>query len=253
MALDLPRVAQYLALFQVLFWAAHVVSTKSRRLSRKYLSLDSYDRNQWCGFVCSFVKGVAICSLCYPIAFRNAWIFWEADSLDGAVNGTDMELPLYLFLGYALSDTVTILSYFRPDKGDTAMLIHHIATLCIWSHLLHLDFAYTFACIACLVECTTPLLAARWFMASTSLRTHSIYILNGLMILVGWWLLRILVFVGFFGWKLHVIFEGSLRGVSPRDWPVIAMYLIGALLQILWCHKLTAGFIKIVRTSMKKE
>jgi hypothetical protein len=38
------------------------------------------------------------------------------------------------------------------------MIIHHTATAGIWCYILALDFAYQFACIACLVECTTPLL-----------------------------------------------------------------------------------------------
>ena len=132
-----------------------------------------------CQFVCSFVKGTVISVLCFPIAFRNAEQCWAADSLDGAVNGTDMELPLYVFLGYALSDLLSIVAYFRRGKGDTAMVVHHVATASIWSYLLAIDFGYTFANVACLVECTTPLLAVRWFMASSRLKTHPFYVFNG--------------------------------------------------------------------------
>ena len=137
------------------------------------------DRNQWCQFVCSFVKGTVICVLCFPIAFRNHKKFVSADSLDGAVSNTDMETPLYFFLGYALSDLVSIMSYFQRGRGDTAMVVHHVATACIWTYLLALDFAYAFACVACLVECTTPLLALRWFMASSRMKTHPLYVFNG--------------------------------------------------------------------------
>lgn len=180
MALDLQRVGTSMLLFQMLFWVSHLVS--SNLLAYKYNNLSPYDRNQWNQFVCSFVKGTVICGLCYPIAFRNAEQFLRADSLDGAINETDMEPPLYLFLGYALSDLVSIMSYFQRGRGDTAMVVHHVATACIWSYLLALDFAYPFACVACLVECTTPLLALRWFMASSRLKSNPLYVFNGISI-----------------------------------------------------------------------
>jgi len=229
MALDAQRVVVFLLLFQALFWVAHLISKSV--FADKYVKLSPCDRNQWCQFVCSFVKGTVISVLCFPIAFRNAEQCWAADSLDGAVNGTDMELPLYVFLGYALSDLLSIVAYFRRGKGDTAMVVHHVATASIWSYLLAIDFGYTFANVACLVECTTPLLAVRWFMAS-SLKTHPFYVFNGLMILIGWWALRIGVYVGFFGWKVHVIYISSFQ--PSRDLPVFVAWLVGAVLQILW-------------------
>jgi hypothetical protein len=44
------------------------------------------------------------------------------------------------------------------------MIIHHTATAGIWCYIIALDFAYQFACIACLVECTTPLLGTIFFL-----------------------------------------------------------------------------------------
>jgi len=97
MALDLAAVGGSVLIFQALYWLAHVVS---KTFVLKYGAMTVYDRNQVCQFVCSFVKGSAICCLCYPIAWRNGEAFLKADSLDGAVNNSDMQLPLYLFLGY---------------------------------------------------------------------------------------------------------------------------------------------------------
>lgn len=44
-------------------------------------------------------QGTTICCLCYPIAWRNARDMWHTESFDGAVVQTDMELPLYIFMG----------------------------------------------------------------------------------------------------------------------------------------------------------
>ncbi len=45
------------------------------------------------------LQGTAISLLCWPIAWRNAREFWKTESLDDRIIQTDMELPMYLFLG----------------------------------------------------------------------------------------------------------------------------------------------------------
>ena len=250
MALDLAKTAGSVLLFQALFWLSHLFcSHPLSPVAYKYTKLSAADRNVWCQFVCSFVKGVAVCCLCYPVAWRNAEALRMTDSFDGVLDKSEMQLPLYLFMGYAISDTVSIASYFQRGKGDTALIIHHLATASIWCYILALDFAYNLACIACLVEFTTPLLAVRWFMASSRLKTHPLYVFNGLMILVGWWVLRIGLYVGFFSWRLQYLVA---RGLSSREGPVLLAWLVGAVLQVFWGQKLTVGFIKVVKTALKK-
>ena len=219
MQLELASAGGSVVLFQALFWLSHFVSTNPVcPFAYKYNSLSSADRNLWCQYVCSFVKGSSVCYLCFPIALRNAEALFRTHAFDGVLDKSEMGLPLYLFLGYAISDSVSIVSYFKRGKGDTALIIHHLATAMIWAYILALDFAYNLACIACLVEFTTPLLSIRWFMASSRLKTHPFYVFNGLMILIGWWLLRVGLFIGFFGWRVgYFVFSGV---ISPRDWPV---------------------------------
>lgn len=46
-----------------------------------------------------FLQGSLISLLCWPIAWRNAHEFWKTESLDDRIIQTDMELPMYLFMG----------------------------------------------------------------------------------------------------------------------------------------------------------
>jgi len=149
-----------------------------------------------------------------------------------------------------VSDLVSILSYFRRGKGDTALIVHHFATAGTWIYVLHVDFAHNFACIVCLIEFTTPLLALRWWMASSRLKTHPLYIVNGLLILLSWWALRIALYVGFLGWKVWLLLH---RDFSRHESPLIVAWGVAAGLQILWCYKLTVGFIKVVKASRAKS
>jgi hypothetical protein len=48
----------------------------------------------------------------------------------------------------------------------------------IYNAILHIFFM--FSTRSCLIEFTTPLLALRWWMASSRLKTHPLYIVNGL-------------------------------------------------------------------------
>jgi 1,4-dihydroxy-2-naphthoate octaprenyltransferase len=45
------------------------------------------------------LQGTSISLLCWPIAWRNAREFWKTESLDDRIIQTDMELPMYLFMG----------------------------------------------------------------------------------------------------------------------------------------------------------
>jgi len=152
---------------------------------------------------------------------------------------------------YSISDLISILSSFERGKGDAAMVIHHIITGFCWGYMLAMNFAYTFACVGCLCEFTTPLLAIRWFMALTHLKSHNLYIVNGLVILVGWWVLRIFIFVGFFGWKIFIFHSTGL--LTLRDAPIVLVWAVASVLQVHWCQKLTKGFAKVVHASMQKS
>ena len=45
------------------------------------------------------LQGTSISLLCWPIAWQNAREFWKTESLDDRIIQTDMELPMYLFMG----------------------------------------------------------------------------------------------------------------------------------------------------------
>jgi len=239
--LNVPRLATMVAAFQGIYYCAHFASSV---FAPKYRTLSVAEQNLWCQFTCSFIKGTVLCCLIYPMVWANFAAFRSVTSLDGAVNGTGMEFPLYWFTGYAISDTVSLVRFYA--KGDKAMVIHHVATMLTWCYLLHLDFGHDLAAIACLVEFTTPLLALRWFMATLGAKDHPLYVVNGLVILLSWWALRVGVYVVWFGVKsFSIIANGRLR--LPRDAPIVAAWLVGSALQLLWAKKLTVGFAKVVR------
>jgi len=53
MALNMAAVGASVLTFQALYWLAHVVS---KIFVVPYGAMAAYDRNQFCQFVCSFVK-----------------------------------------------------------------------------------------------------------------------------------------------------------------------------------------------------
>jgi len=232
--------------FQSLFWASKMLAF---RFSKKYRTLTPYDQNQWAQFVCSFVKGTLVCAKIYPVV----WLYWpkvfEFDSFDGGIKGTAVEQPLYVFLGYALSDTISVISQFDHRKGDAPMLIHHIITAGGRMYLLMVDFGRDIACVACMVEISTPLLAVRWFMALFDLKTGPLYVINGLLILIMWWVLRVFLYVGFFGYKLYYVMTLSV----PRDIPIVVAWTVGSALQLFWAYKLTVGFVKVANKTLSQR
>ena len=101
------------------------------------------------------------------------------------------------------------------------------------------------------MEFTTPLLALRWFLSEAGLKSHPLYAVNGLLVVVGWWVFRIGLFVGFFGYKLARM--AASGNVIPRDYPIVASWLIGVVLQVTWAEKITTGFVKVVKEMLKGE
>ena len=55
----------------------------------------------------------------------------------------------------------------------------------------------------------------------------------------------------FFGYKLARM--AASGNVIPRDYPIVASWLIGVVLQVTWAEKITTGFVKVVKEMLKGE
>lgn len=234
--------------WQFMYWSVHFISSLTLP---SYVKKKPYDRNLWCQFTLSFFKGGMVFCATLLVAVRDGAVvaLINSDSYDGPVLGTGMELPLCMYLGYATSDLLCVIAYYDGAKGDASMVVHHVATCLAWIYVLEVDFAHDMACVTCFTEFTTPFLALRWFMSDLGLKKHPVYALNGLVIMVGWYVFRIGIYTILFGIKAVYLWPNLIQ----RDAPIFFLWCVGAILQVIWAHKLTKGFIQVVRKREHEE
>ncbi len=99
--------------------------------------------------------------------------------------------------------------------------------------------------VGSLCELTTPFINARWFMDKAGMKSSMLYLVNGLIMLVSWFLLRVLLF-GYMGWRIVVMWDQIMTLTGVQKSAVIFAYTVGYGLQLFWFKKILRGALKAV-------
>merc|ERR1719181_1938368 len=109
-----------------------------------------------------------------------------------------------VLLGYIMSDLVVAVYYGSRWSGWIANLFHHLLVVPTWSMVLSGGNAHFFAICATLAEATTPFINGRWFLDKMGMKSSTIYIVNGIIIFLGWTALRVLMIM-WMVWRLYAM------------------------------------------------
>ena len=205
----------------------------------------------WDASAVSSVHGVLV-STC------GFYVLWTEE--DMFTKGYSYESPMTLLcvkiiVGYLLSDLFLGLTHL-DWPGTSMILFHHM--LGIFSMTYTAVYHYGMGIIVCLVtlEATSPFVNFRWFFDKSGLR-HSaptLYLVNGAMITISWFLLRIC----FYGWAIYYyifVLWSELLSYNNHLHTFVVVFGIagGYVLQVVWFKKIFAGMMKALSASKKAE
>jgi hypothetical protein len=113
-------------------------------------------------------------------------------------------------------------------------------------------FGHTFGMMGMMTEITTPFVNQRFFFDKSGMREGSLYVVNGLIMTLLWFLIRVV----FCGWMCYRLLEMrvTLMTLSPFSLStVIFSYCVGYALQLFWFKKIFKGALKVVFGSSKSD
>jgi hypothetical protein len=131
------------------------------------------------------------------------------------------------------------------------MILHHIVVFISYTDLNAQRLAHNLVLMCLLLEATTPFVNCRWFLSQMGLKNTKIYLVNGLVMTVGWLLVRVVLgaYIGISIWRMRdqlVSVPWFSKWIS-----IIGFYLIGYFLQWFWFVKIIQGAMKTLRPKKK--
>jgi hypothetical protein len=227
-------------------WAGAYAATcaLSHALSRTYRSLPSpAARAGWDTRVVSTLHAVLIVALALAggvdlitdPAHATTLLSLRASPLTTAALGVSA--------GYFLVDLFLVVRH--PGLGGPAMAAHHCAALAALAVGGTRDEGHLWTLALMLAEATTPLVNARYFLDAVGLRSHALYILNGLALTASWFVVRVAGFAAFF-WALWT-HRADVAALSPlcRGLLSTVPVLFGGL-NLYWFALLLRGVAKVL-------
>jgi hypothetical protein len=113
-------------------------------------------------------------------------------------------------------------------------------------------FAHSVAICAMLTEATTPFINQRFFFDKAGMKSGSLYLVNGLLMTVLWFILRVLMF-GWLGWRLFLMREGIMALPFVHRAVALSSYVVGYALQLFWFDKILRGALKALKGPKKSN
>jgi hypothetical protein len=151
-------------------------------------------------------------------------------------------------IGYFAYDIIVCgtMTYFRPGFVAPLMLAHHAIAIFAFTYSLLHAVHWTIA-IVLATELSTPFVNSRTIIGKLVGKGSTLYKINGLMILISFFLMRIL-HGGVYLWYGLIEDWSELRAAVPIV-PVTTLYLVGVVItamNVYWFAKIVMGVSKVL-------
>jgi len=197
--------------------------------------------------VISVILALAAClkALSDNAITAHSSIISHPDESPSSVVSTHVSGFSYATLGFSFAYFVTDASVVcRRRISGPVILVHHLMTATGMAAGLLTGIGHVLTCVLVMNEITTPFVNARWLLDKAGNKESSLYVVNGVVMAVTWFIARILVFVPCFicaGWAWRDT-RGALS-VGARS----LLFVVPAFLLVLnlhWFSRILAGLRK---------
>jgi hypothetical protein len=222
---------------------------KQHRVANQLLA-SSADRGYWATSIVSTFFGLSIALRCLNCGLSED-LFQSFDIQKTTHCSANI---LDCCIGYFVNDLVWCL-YFRTKwPGSTAILLHHVVALATCLDFRIQGVGHNLIQGIMLLEVTTPFVNLRYFLSQLGYKDSSLYVWNGFMMTLLWFLFRICYgfYIGLWIWRMHAGII-SIPSFSTRWISIWGNYGVAYFLQWLWFVKIVKGASKVLIGDPKKE
>lgn len=215
----------------------------------KLLRNDKNEADYWDSCVVSTIHGILVAGVGFYVIFTQEGYFTE----DYEFESREALLCGYIITGYLISDAYLCLTHLMWPGLNMLLFHHFLGIYCFGYAILH-HFGTGMVVSSVVLEATSPFINNRWFFDKSGYRQSSMYLINGVMITLSWFVLRI----SFFGWVTYrytyALFPVLLSYNNYHHMAVTLVGFGGAYgLQVVWFQKIVAGMLKVLLGSKSKS
>jgi hypothetical protein len=186
-----------------------------------------------------------------PLAYSAMKPFWQSEDL--TLTTTASVQCCDIFLGYLMADSVNLLWYLKSWPGSGAYVWHHGSALLCWGVMRVRGHVHMNAVGLLLCEGTAPFVNGRWFLATLNMKDGLLYMINGVILVLSFFLLRVVLMGWVFLRTLVVLRTPFLALPTSSQLIVVFGVCVGYPLQLVWFKKLAVGCYKVLRGKGESE
>ncbi|KVI03757.1 TRAM/LAG1/CLN8 homology domain-containing protein [Cynara cardunculus var. scolymus] len=197
----------------------------------------------------SVFGGIIMCKTAYelmgvfsPLIFED--LFDERGQKESIINRTSpsSDIILGISIGYFLSDLAMII-WTYPTLGGLEYVLHHgLSMLAIGQSVLS-GQAQFYIFMVLFTEITTPFVNLRWYLDVAGKKNSTLYLSNGVAMVVGWLVARVVLFVFFF-YHLFMHFDQVKQMYPTGFYSMLTIPPALAMMNLFWFWKIAKGLIK---------
>ena len=184
-----------------------------------------------------------------PLAYLAMEPLWFATDLIATTDASHRAIDI--FIGYIIQDSLPLLWYRQQWSGSGIYICHHAASYICWSLMGVRGHGHAVAVGLLLVEATAPFVNGRYFLSMLDRRDGLLYVINGVLMAVSFFLLRIV----FMGWLLfrNIIYLNAAFLALPASTVTVVVVGVGVgyPMQWLWFSKICSGLLKVLKSASK--
>ncbi|KAB2029238.1 hypothetical protein ERO13_D05G146300v2 [Gossypium hirsutum] len=156
-------------------------------------------------------------------------------------------------LGYFFSDLAMTLWQY-PALGGIEYVIHHLLSGTAVAYSMFTGEAQLYTYMVLISEVTTPEIHLRWYLDTAGMKRSTAYLINGVVIFIGWLIARVLLF-GYMFYHVYLHYDQVIKMHAFGFVLVFGVPSALGILNLMWFGKIIKGLAKTLakRRSWTKE
>lgn len=208
--------------------------------------MNASDRSYWAASVVSTVNGAITAPLAWKAALHGADVGFD-------VTNSWSVTACNVMLGYTTWDSMLLIWHRNEWKGLGMYFVHHFGALSSWGAGAFSGLGHNLVVPVLYLEATAPFTNLRWVLSAAGLKDTTLYIVNGFMMFLSFFILRIC-----FNWWLflqRVWVQRDTFGELPLwfRFIVLTLFPVNLMLQMMWFQKICKGIFALLFGSGSKS
>ncbi|KAH1066292.1 hypothetical protein J1N35_031279 [Gossypium stocksii] len=221
---------------------------------KTYPSLTKIQRVDWNN------RGISTTHAIFVSALSLYFVFWSDLFSDPHLTGLMVfrssqlsTFGLGVSLGYFFSDLAMTLWQY-PALGGIEYVIHHLLSGTAVAYSMFTGEAQLYTYMVLISEVTTPEIHLRWYLDTAGMKRSTAYLINGVVIFIGWLIARVLLF-GYMFYHVYLHYDQVIEMHAFGFVLVFGVPSALGILNLMWFGKIIKGLAKTLekRRSRTKE